>query len=59
MIISHIIVVILNGRPQVRLQHGAESGLALGLPQPFDVADCLGRLALHDYGPPMLPAQAV
>ena len=42
------VVGVLNGRPQVRLQHGAEGGLALGLAEPLDVADRLARTALHD-----------
>ena len=53
------VVGVLNGRPQIRLQHGAEGGLALGLAEPFDVADRLGGLTLHDDGQPMLPAQSV
>ncbi len=51
------VVGVLNGRPQVRLQHGAEGGLAPGLAEPFDVADRFARAALHDDGQPMLPAQ--
>ena len=39
------IVGVLNGRPQIRLQHGTECGLAFGLPQPFHIADGLGGCA--------------
>ena len=53
------VVGVLDGGPQVCLQHGAEGGLALALPQPFDVADGLGRLSLHDDGQAMLPAEPV
>ena len=53
------VVGVLNGRPQVRLQHGAEGGLALALPQLFDVTDGLGGLVLHNYGQSMLPAQPI
>ena len=53
------VVGVLDGRPQVRLQHGAEGGLALGLAEPFNVTHRLGRLALHDHGQPVLPAQPV
>ena len=40
------IVGILYGLPQIRLQHGAEGRLALALPQPLDITDCLFCLAL-------------
>ena len=53
------VVGVLDSCPQVILQHGAEGGLAPGLAQPFDIADRLGGLALHDDGQPMLPAQPV
>ena len=53
------VVGVLDSCPQIRLQHRAEGGLALGLPQPFDVTDRLGRLAFHDDRQPMLPAQTV
>lgn len=48
-----------NGGTQVRLQHGAESGLALGLTEPLNVAHRLRGLALHNHGQPVLPAQPV
>ena len=53
------VVGVLNGGAQVLLQHRAEGGLPPGLAQPFDVADGLGGLALHDDRQPMLPAQSV
>ena len=53
------VVGVLDGRPQVRLQHGTEGGLALALPQPFDVADGLGGSALHDNRQAVLPAETV
>ena len=53
------VVGAVNGSAQIRLQHGAEGGLALGLAQPLNVADRLGGLALHDHGQPVLPAQPV
>lgn len=53
------IVGILNGLPQIRLQHGAEGRLAPALPQPLDVTDRLFSLALHDDGQAMFPAQPV
>ena len=53
------VVGVLDGRPQVRLQHGAEGGLALALPQPFDIADGLGGSPLHDDRQAVLPAEAV
>ena len=36
------VIGILNGRPQIRFQHGAECGLALGLSQPLYIADGFG-----------------
>ena len=53
------IVGVLYGLPEIRLQHGAEGGLALALPQPLDVTDRLFSLALHDDGQAVLPAQPV
>ena len=53
------VVGVLDGRPQVRLQHGAEGGLASGLTEPFNVADRFAGAALHDDGQPMFPAQPV
>ncbi len=53
------VIGVLDSDPKVRFQHGAEGGLAFGLPQPFDVADGLRGLAFHNYGQSMLPAQPV
>ena len=53
------VVGVLNGGPQIRLQHGAESGLSPGLAEPLNVADRLIGAALHDDRQPMLPAQPV
>ena len=53
------VVGVLDGRPQVRLQHGPEGGLALAPPQPFDVTDGLGGSSLHDDRQPMFPAETV
>ena len=53
------VVGVPNGIPQIRLQHGAEGGLPLGLVQPLNVADRPGRLALHDDGQSMLSAEPV
>lgn len=44
------VVGVLDGLPQIRLQHGAEGGLALALPQPLDVTDRLFSLTLQDNG---------
>ena len=44
------VVGVPDGIPQIRLQHGAEGGLPLGLAQPLNVADRPGRRALHDDG---------
>ena len=55
-------VCLPDCRPQVRFQHGAEGGLAFGLPQPLHIADGAGRflrVPRHDNRQAMLPAQAV
>ena len=53
------VVGVLDGVPQVRLQHGAEGELAPGLPEPLRIADRPGPLALQDDGQAMFPAQPV
>ena len=53
------VVGVPDSIPQICLQHGAEGGLPFGLAQPLDVADRPGRLALHDDGQSMLPAEPV
>ena len=53
------IVRVRNGVAQVRFQHGAERRLSFGLPQPFNIADCLGGLTFHNDGQPMLPAELI
>ena len=53
------VVGVLNGLPQLRLQHAAEGGLPLGSAEPFYVAYCLGRFPLHDYRETMLSTQPV
>ena len=53
------VVGVPDGVMQICLQHGAEGGLPLGLAQPLNVADRPGRLALHDDGQSMLPAEPV
>ena len=53
------IVGVLDGRPQIRFQHGAKGRLALRPPQPLHIADGFGRLSRHDNGQAMLPAEPV
>ena len=53
------VVGVLDGVPQVRLQHGAEGGLSPGLPEPLRITDRPGPLALQDNGQAVFPAQAV
>ena len=53
------IVGICNCVTQVRFQHGTERRLTFGLPQPFNIADRFGWLALHNDGQSMLPAELI
>ena len=53
------VVGVLDGLPQIRLQHTAEGGLPLGAAEPFHVTYCLGRFPLHDNRETVLPAQPV
>ena len=53
------IVGVLDGRPQIRFQHGAKGRLALRPPQPLHIADGFERLSRHDNGQAMLPAEPV
>lgn len=53
------VIGVRYGGAQVRLQHGAEGGLAPGPAQPLNVADRFGRFSLHEHREPMFPAQAV
>ena len=53
------IVCVLDGLPQIRLQHTAESGLILGPAEPFDVTYRFGGFPPHDHREAMFPAQPV
>lgn len=53
------VVGVLDGLPQIRLQHGAEGGLSLALPQPLNVAHSLFSLAFNNDGQAVFPAQPV
>ena len=53
------IVGILYGLPQIRLQHGPESRLALALPQPLDVTNRFFCFTLHDNREAVFPTQPV
>ena len=44
------VVGVLDGVPKIRFQHGAEGGLAPGLPEPLRIADRPGPLTLQDDG---------
>ena len=53
------VISVLNGLPEIRLQHGAEGGLTLGLTQPLHIAHGYGCLSGEDHGQAVLPAQPV
>ena len=39
------VIGVLNGLPEIRLQHGAEGGLTFGLTQPLHIAHGFGGLS--------------
>ena len=53
------IVGVLDSFPQVGIQHGVESRLSAGLPQPFGVAQRPGRVFFFNHRQAMLPTQLI